>query len=122
MAPVLGGGQPTGTPVPAEVSPRSGSGCLQSAAAVPNISRGGQPVLFFVRLAQSAHLHLGLFSILGEEIQSWDWDAAAGETRLSWNLDNRGGSGVASGLYLYALSAQEGSATQTQTGKIVVLH
>lgn len=95
---------------------------LESMMAVPNLSRDGQPVDFTVNLSQPAHLHLGLFSLLGEEVRSWDWESGAGETQQAWDLSNRQGSAVASGLYFYVLTADDGVAPQTHSGKIAVLH
>lgn len=110
---------PTSTLTPTPI-PTRGS-LLESVAAVPNISRDGQPVDFVLNLSKPAHLHLGLFSLLGEEVRSWDWESGAGPTQLSWDLSNRQGSAVASGLYFYVLTADDGATPQTHSGKIVVL-
>ncbi|HVZ80709.1 MAG TPA: hypothetical protein VHE12_07910 [bacterium] len=92
------------------------------AMAAPNISRDGEEVKFLVRLEQASTIHWVLFDLSGEKVLARDIQGQAGTNSLSWVLDNQNGSPVASGLYLYAISAQEGSLIKTAKGKVVVLH
>ncbi|HVZ80703.1 MAG TPA: hypothetical protein VHE12_07875 [bacterium] len=92
------------------------------ALAAPNISRDGEPVKFLIDLDRDAVIHLILYSVAGEQVMAKDISGRPGQNSLTWDLDNQNGSPVASGLYLYAISAEEGSLIKTAKGKVVVLH
>ena len=101
--------QPTATPT--AVPP------LQ-VAAMPNISRDGQPIQFRVNLSQAAPLRLDLYSLTGEKVAQLTAEGNPGVTTLTWDLTNPSGSSVASGLYIYVLRTGD----SIQSGKVVVIH
>lgn len=88
---------------------------------MPNVSRGGEPILFFVNLVNPAKMDLNLFNISGEKIFEETSQGNAGVNTLNWGLSNQSGSPIASGLYIYVLTADDGVAPRTQRGKVVVI-
>lgn len=93
-----------------------------SVLAAPNISRNGERVGFYIDLDRAATVHLVIFDIEGEVVFKGDYFGNPGRNSLTWNLQNQLSNPVASGLYLYAISAQEGPLVKTAKGKVVVLH
>lgn len=106
------------TPPPEGLS----NGLIASAVAAPNISDGGLPVKFMVKLNHSAKVVLSLYTLVGEEVFSDTIQGTVGENTLLWELKNNSGSSVASGLYIYTLQVEDGSQKETRIGKVVVIH
>jgi hypothetical protein len=109
---------PTETPTPI---PARGA-LLGPVVAAPNLSTGGQPIRFLMNLGQPAPIRLSLFALTGELVYTAQAEGGEGLDSLVWNLQNHSGAQVASGLYIYVLTASDGTSTQTQTGKVVVIH
>lgn len=97
------------------------SGLIQSAVAGPNISRGGEPVKFFVKLNRPAQMTLSLLSISGEQVYATQVQGSQGLNTLLWEAENSAHQSVASGLYLYVLQVDDGTVKGNKTGKIVIL-
>ena len=94
---------------------------IQTVAAVPNLSTGGQPIRFLVNLDQPAQVQLGLFSLTGELVFSGQIEGNQGSNTLVWNLQNTSRQAVASGLYIYILRVDNGGPQETHVGKVAVL-
>jgi len=104
-----------------EGTPTTG-GLILSAAAGPNISKGGQPVNFFVNLSQSARIDLMLYTLTGERVFNLEAQGNPGMNTLTWAVQNNAQELVASGLYLYYLQASGDGTAETKTGKVLILH
>ncbi|HJT24466.1 MAG TPA: 6-bladed beta-propeller, partial [bacterium] len=89
--------------------------------AAPNISRGGTPIQFLLNLEKPARVTLVLFNLSGEKVFEESSQGAGGANTLTWNLQNRMGGEVSSGLYVYVLTADDGTSARTQRGKVVVI-
>jgi hypothetical protein len=113
----IGKTTPTDTPSP---QPRPGDSHWVMAA--PNISIDGKPIQFFVDLEKPVNLTLTLFSLSGEKVFEESVEGNSGLNTLTWNLENQLGSRVASGLYVYVLTADDETSVRTHEGKVVVLH
>jgi hypothetical protein len=94
---------------------------LPSVVAAPNLSFG-EPVQFRVTLVQGAQVTIQLYSLVGERVWQGDLQAGAGLNTLSWDLRNQSGETVASGLYLYVVSIDDGTRLVRRTGKVAVIH
>jgi hypothetical protein len=88
----------------------------------PNLSRNGEPIRFRVTLDQPSKISLTLFSLAGERIYSADTQGPAGLNTLIWGLTNLQSQTVASGLYLYQVTIDDGLRKFDRIGKVVVLH
>ena len=88
----------------------------------PNVSRNGNPIRFQVFLSQPAKILLNLYALTGEQVYQAAIQGVAGENQLTWNLLNRAGSTVSSGLYIYVIQKDNGSGGVQLTGKVTVLH
>jgi hypothetical protein len=108
----------TATPT---ISPTATPNAASFALAAPNLSRNGEPIQFQVNLDQASTIHLILFDLTGEQVFAENVQGRPGENSLGWNLENQNGSQVASGLYVYAVSAQGGDQLKTARGKVAVL-
>jgi hypothetical protein len=86
--------------------------------AAPNVSRGGEAIQFRFMLEQAGPVQLALYSIAGERVYVKEIQGISGMNLFDWNLRNRSGSQVASGLYLYR--AHVGG--RIYSGKIAVIH
>ena len=93
-----------------------------SVVAVPNVSRDGEPIHFQVNLVNPANLNLELFTVSGEMIFKETLQGEPGLNKLKWGLENKMGSQVASGLYIYVIQVDDGMSAVTKIGKVVVLH
>ena len=109
----------TATPSPASTL---GNGLSSSVVAAPNLSQNGEPIRFLVKLTQAARIKLSLYSLAGEEAYQTAASGNAGSNSLVWNLENKTGQPVASGLYIFVLRLDDGTGLSTQVGKVVVLH
>ncbi len=120
MALVVGDSGGTVTPTP---NVTAGSNPRQTLfmGAAPNVSRDGQPLQFVVELEKPASLVLKLFDVVGEKVFEESSRGNTGLNAISWRLENDGGDPVASGLYIYVLSADDGTTVRIQRGKVVVL-
>jgi DNA-binding beta-propeller fold protein YncE len=110
---------PTSTPT---ISPTSTPNASYFVVAAPNVSRNREPIKFLVNLEKPMKVDLKLFDISGEQVFEEFIQGNGGVNTLSWNLANGMGSQVASGLYIYVLEAEDGISTETQRGKVAVLH
>ena len=90
--------------------------------AAPNISYDNEPIHFQINLNSPALVKLTLFSVTGERVFNIQEQSNAGNSSLSWNIQNNGGQSVASGLYIYLLSITGAGIDQTLSGKVLVLH
>lgn len=115
-------GTPPFTPTPTPSPAFAPSGLVQSVVAAPNLSRNGSPIQFRVSLGHSASIQISLFSLTGELVNQLNATGSAGLNTLTWALDNRSHSSVASGLYVYLLRVDDGVESKVQTGKVVILH
>jgi len=107
------------TPTPVFSSETRGSSFV---IAVPNLSTNGTPIQFLVNLDKPMKLELMLFDLSGERVFEETSQGNAGLNPLSWRLVNEVGNQVASGLYIYILTADDGTSVKIQRGKVVVLH
>ena len=108
----------TATPT---VSPTPITGRNLSVVAAPNVSTGGEPIRFLVNLEQPAQVKLAMFALTGEQVYASTLSGGAGENTLLWDLENQAGSMVASGLYLYKVDINDGTASILKTGKVAVI-
>ncbi|HTC20858.1 MAG TPA: hypothetical protein VK859_08420 [bacterium] len=72
-------------------------------------------------VASPAPVKISLFNLMGEEIGSEELQGAQGSSQWVWNLQNRSGADLSSGLYFYVLRVGEGASATFKKGKIVVL-
>ena len=108
----------SGTPQPFETA---GRGLVGSIAAVPNVSRNGQPIAFRVTLDSPGLVGLSLYTLTGEKVYSAQAQGNTGLNSLVWNLQNSAGQPVASGLYLYLVEVSAEGSKQSRVGKVVVV-
>ncbi|HTC20025.1 MAG TPA: T9SS type A sorting domain-containing protein, partial [bacterium] len=112
---------PTITPSPTQ-TPSPTPDAAAFAIAAPNVSKGGEPIKFLVNLNQPSTIDLVLFNVSGEKIFETSLQGNSGWNSLPWNLENRLGGQVASGLYFYRIEATGAAAVSTRMGKVAVLH
>jgi hypothetical protein len=115
----VSGGTPTPTP-DAAVTLTGSSFSKETTYAFPNPATGGQ-VNFNFDLSAPTRVRMQVFEITGKEVWSKTLEASqtqAGVNQLSWDLSNNAGQGLASGLYLYRVSAGDLSFTR----KLAILH
>jgi len=93
---------------------------LPMVAVLPNISRGGESILFKVQSDQGSPVQLSLFSVMGEQVLQTSFAGDSGG--YLWKLGNQSGNPVASGLYIYVLRFKQGGQDAVYRGKISVLH
>jgi hypothetical protein len=103
---------PTATP---------GGSLVQNAVAAPNVSDGSQPIRLNFNLSRSAEVKLFIFTLTGELVYQTEVFGNQGVNTLIWEARNQAKQAVASGLYLYVLRANDGSAAQTVRGKIAII-
>ena len=101
-------------------TPDFGTGVARVLAA-PNLSRDGSPIQFQVALGQAGRVELALYSLTGEQVYQSSIEGQAGSNNFVWRLENRSGSPVASGLYVYVVRIGDGSPSTILTGKVAVL-
>ena len=106
------------TPTPSAVAEH---GTVLSVVAVPNVSTNSQPIGFRVTLGQAALAKVSLFSVAGETVYQAQSQGNAGLNVIPWDLVNRAGSSVASGLYIYVVEIDGPAGATFHTGKVVVL-
>ena len=107
---------PTASPVPPQLGPTPGY------SVAPNLSRGGQPIVFTVDLTVPSPITLSLYDLAGELVYTVTVQGRAGANTIVWNLQNQSGQKVASGLYIYTLQISQGYPLKPPTGKVVILH
>jgi len=73
-------------------------------------------------LGQPGEIQLRLFAVTGEKVYQTMFQGSTGKNNFDWLLEDQAGSSVASGLYVYSVQIQDGSATDQFTGKVVVVH
>ena len=93
-----------------------------SVLAAPNLSRNGEPIKFMVYLDKEKQITLSLFTVTGEIVYNLSFSGKMGLNTINWPLQNQEGSQVASGLYLYMIQTDDGISTNTNLGKVVVIH
>ncbi len=107
---------PTASPVPPLGGPTPGY------SVAPNLSRGGQPIVFTVDLTVPSPIMLNLYDMAGELVYTITLQGRAGANTIVWNLVNQSGQKVASGLYLYTIEIPQGYPLKAPVGKVVILH
>ncbi len=95
---------------------------MAGVVAAPNLSLGGEPIIFKVSLTESASIQLNLYTVAGELAYETRLLGKQGMNQIPWNLVNASGSQVASGLYLYVLQVTGPAGIWTRTGKVMVMH
>jgi hypothetical protein len=60
--------------------------------------------------------------LAGEKAYDMDAQGTEGLNSLVWNLQNNATQAVASGLYIYMVTLDDGERIIHQTGKVVVIH
>ncbi|HVZ79949.1 MAG TPA: kelch repeat-containing protein [bacterium] len=110
---------PTSTPT---ITPSPTPDPNQFVVAAPNISRNGEPIQFKVSLPKDMTLDLTLVDISGEVVYTETLEGRTGENALLWDLENQWKTKVASGLYIFKLTAHDGTKTLQKIGKLAVLH
>jgi hypothetical protein len=110
-------GRTTGMPVVTGVSggrPEVLSPMFSLAPAYPNPFRGRSTIQFSV--PQSGRVELGVYNILGQRVKTLvSGNLAAGRHSVAWAGDDDRGVKVASGVYLYRLTAGGQSAVRRMT-------
>jgi hypothetical protein len=90
--------------------------------AAPNISRDYEPIKFLVNLNKSAQVTLNIYSLVGEKVFSSNLQGTSGRNTLVWDLENNANQSVASGLYVFVVSIDDGAQLIRRVGKVVVIH
>lgn len=114
---------PTSTPTPSPTltfSPTPVNNQLVVVA--PNISKDGEPVKFMVNLEKPSQIKLSLFNLVGEQVYQASIPGESGTNTLLWQVQNQKNEPVASGLYIYVVSFDNGSGVVNKVGKVAVLH
>ncbi len=109
------------TPTPTATATSTPTVGSVSVAAVPNLSRDGEPVHLRVNLVHPASVRLSIYNLLGELIYQKTADGNSGSNDLVWSLENKSKQSVASGLYVYVLRIDDGGNQNQYTGKIAVI-
>lgn len=103
------------------VTPTFAPAYLPWVVAAPNLSFSDEPVQFQITLAKNSHISINLYSLSGELVNQTGIMGGAGRNILTWDLRNQSGGTVASGLYLYVVSIDDGRQAIRRTGKVVVV-
>ena len=85
----------------------------------PNIIRENDPVHLNYTLSKNASVKISIITLSGEIIYEEDLNGKIGENQLTWNQARQS---TASGLYIYVLRSNDGSAQETRKGKILIIH
>lgn len=109
---------PTATPT---VTPKIRT-IIPGVVAAPNISHNHQPITFNVNLDRLEKIKLYLYNLSGEQIYSTTTEGNQEENQVIWNIVNKQGSNVSSGLYLYVIETDDGSSQMFYHGKVVVIN
>ncbi len=109
----------TSTPT---ITPTAVPELIQSIEAAPNISTDQQPIQFKVSLSKSAQISLCLYSLAGEKVYNANMQGIPGENNLTWNLENNSHQSVASGLYIYVVTINDGFQSIRRIKKAIVIH
>lgn len=109
----------TSTPTSSFTPPPAGPTPGYSVA--PNLSRGGQPIIFTVDLTAPSIITLDLYDLSGELVYTVSVQGQVGVNPITWNLENSNGESVASGLYLFYIHIAQGFPLKNPYGKVVVL-
>jgi hypothetical protein len=64
---------------------------------------------------------LSLYDLAGELVYQASIQGNVGLNNLSWNLENRAGQPVATGLYLFSIKISQGFPLPSPSGKVLVL-
>jgi flagellar hook assembly protein FlgD len=93
----------------------------ESVYAFPNPAKDGW-VKFVYTLAKDANVTLKIFTIMGDLVWEAEYDDSAGpEIMHGWDCRNEAGEKVASGLYIYRLTANDETKEITVTKKLIVI-
>jgi hypothetical protein len=79
----------------------------------PNPFNAGTVMPFMLKT--SSTWTLAVYNVLGQEVQSFSGNDAAGTVRVSWNGTDRNGATVPSGIYFYRVSTPEWTASKKMT-------
>ena len=91
--------------------------------AAPNISQNGNPIQFQVKSGEEAKVQLAVYDISGELVYQTEAEVQMGLNILVWEVWDKGHEPVASGLYIYRLTANYGNGeTAVSMGKVIVIH
>lgn len=80
--------------------------------AVPRPNPASHRVNLEFRLPDGGLARLEVFDLRGRRVYGWEGRAAPGATAVSWNLRDRTGQPIASGIYLVRLRADRMAATR----------
>ncbi|MEW6609971.1 MAG: hypothetical protein AB1414_21420, partial [bacterium] len=105
----------------------------ESVFAYPNPTKGGR-VTFRYDLIRDAKVTLKIYTIMGDEVWTKEYSSASpqgkqgshgvyppGNDAIIWNCENNAGKKVATGLYIYRLTAADESGEVTVTKKLIVV-
>jgi hypothetical protein len=92
----------------------------QSAFAYPNPVKNAAFVTFAYTVNNATTMKLEVFNILGALVYQESWATTAGALTHTWNLSNQSGNKLATGVYLYRLSASSVSATPKLQKLIII--
>jgi hypothetical protein len=74
-----------------------------------------------VVLTSPSPISLSLYDMAGELVYETSIQGNAGPNNISWNLENRLGQNVATGLYLFSIKISQGFPLPNPSGKVLVL-
>ncbi len=106
----------TVTPTPSSTM----GGLVQGIMAAPNLSRNSQPIQFHVTLGGAAKIQLTLVNLMGEMVYQQTLMGSTGLNTINWDLKNKAGTMVSSGLYVYAVRIDNGVGPFLKIGKVAV--
>lgn len=92
----------------------------QSAFAYPNPVKNAAFVTFAYTVNSATTMKLEVFNILGALVYQESWATTAGAQTKTWNLSNQSGNKLATGVYLYRLTAGSVSATPKLQKLIII--
>jgi hypothetical protein len=74
-----------------------------------------------VVLTSPSPITLSLYDLAGELIFQASIQGSVGVNNMSWNLENRSGQQVVTGLYLFSIKVSQGFPLPSPSGKVLVL-
>ena len=86
----------------------------------PNPVKDGQAT-FAYTLSKASTVKLEIYTIMGELVYSSEKDDISGGRTWLWNCVNDDGDSIATGVYIYKITAKEGSNTFETTKKMIVV-
>ncbi|MEW6556522.1 MAG: T9SS type A sorting domain-containing protein [Elusimicrobiota bacterium] len=96
-----------------------------SVKAYPNPAKRVNLATIAYNITAASTLSLEIYNILGELVYTDEWeDTSAGSKTRTWNLVNGSknvGAKVGSGVYIYKITAKDGTSTYSVTKKLIVI-